>query len=152
MRNKNTAESWLVALIIIAFCMAAIGLSLSFEKMPPILKRGIQPADFPQIVCIVIILLTLYMLWQDPVKAVEPMGSRTLGTLLIMGLFVGLAQVDFFLALGAFAAVLALFWGERNVLNILLVGLVVPIAVFFLFDQVFKIRFPRGLLTNLWYG
>jgi len=142
----------LVALVIIAFCVAAIGLSLSFEKMPPILKRGIQPADFPQIVCVVIILLTLYMLWQDPVKVLEPMGSKTLGTLLLMVLFIALSQVDFFLALGAFAAGLALFWGERNVLNIMLVGLAVPVAVFFLFDQVFKIRFPRGLLTNLWYG
>lgn len=32
------------------------------------------------------------------------------------------------------------------------VGLVMPVAIFFLFDQVFEIRFPRGLLTNLWYG
>jgi len=25
-------------------------------------------------------------------------------------------------------------------------------VVFFLFDLVFRVRFPRGLLTSLWYG
>lgn len=120
--------------------------------MPPILKRGIQPADFPQMVCWTIILLTAYMLWRDPVKVTEPMGSKTLGTLLLMLVFVALTQVDLFLALGIFAALLALYWGERKIGNLLLVGLAVPVGVFFLFDQVFKIRFPRGLLTNIWYG
>ncbi len=103
-------------------------------------------------VCCAIILLTLYMLWRDPVKVTEPMGSKTIGSLLLMLLFVALAQIDLFLALGIFAALLAMYWGERRILSILLVGLAVPVGVFFLFDQVFKIRFPRGLLTNMWYG
>lgn len=152
MRVKNTPESWLVSIIIIAFCLAAIWLSLSFEKMPPILKRGIQPADFPQIVCWTTILLTGYMLWRDPVRVIEPMGNKTMGTLLLMVVFVALVQIDLFIALAIFAALLALYWGERKIKNILLVGLAIPVGVFFLFDQVFKIRFPRGLLTNLWYG
>ena len=33
-----------------------------------------------------------------------------------------------------------------------LVAVVTPATVFFLFDLVLKIRFPRGILTNLWYG
>jgi len=152
LRSKNTPESWFVALIIIGFCIAAIWLSLSFDEMPPILKRGIQPADFPQIVCWTIILLTAYMLWRDPVQVTEPMGSKTLGTLLLMVVFVALSYVDLFLALAVFAALLAVYWGERRIASVLLVGLAVPVGVFFLFDQVFKIRFPRGLLTNMWYG
>lgn len=152
MRIKNTPESWLVALVIVGFSLAAIWLSLSFEKMPPILKRGIQPADFPQIVCCTIILLCAYMVWRDPVRVIEPMGSKTMGTLLLMLLFVALVQIDLFLALAIFACLLALYWGERKIHNLLLVGLAVPIGVFFLFDQIFKIRFPRGLLTNMWYG
>jgi len=152
LRGKNTLESWLVAGVIIAFCVSSIALSLSFEKMPPILKRGIQPADFPQIVCGLIILLTLYMLWRDKVKVLEPMGRKTLGTLALMVLFIALAQIDLFLALAVFSGGLALYWGERGVAQLMLVGIIVPVGVFFLFDQVFKIRFPRGLLTNLWYG
>jgi len=145
-------ESWVVSCAIIAFCLAAIWLSLSFDKMPPILKRGIQPSDFPQMVCVAIILMTLYMFWRDPVTVVEPMGSKTIGSIVLMFLFVLLTQVDLFLALALFAVALSIYWGERRVTRIAIVGLVVPVTVFFLFDQVFKIRFPRGLLTNLWYG
>lgn len=142
----------MVGLTIIAFCLGAIWLSLSFDKMPPILKRGIQPSDFPQMVCITIILMTLYMFWRDPVTIVEPMGSKTIGSIVLMFLFAALTQIDLFLALALFAVGLSIYWGERGVFRLVIVGLIVPVTVFFLFDQVFKIRFPRGLLTNLWYG
>lgn len=150
--ERRTIESWLVALAIVAFCLAAIWLSLSFEKMPPILKRGIQPADFPQQVCVFVILLTAYMVWRDPVTVVEPMGRKTLGTIALMAVFVALCRIDLFIALALFAAVLCVYWGERRPVYIAFVGLVVPIVIFFLFDLVFKIRFPRGVLTNMWYG
>jgi putative tricarboxylic transport membrane protein len=32
------------------------------------------------------------------------------------------------------------------------VSVLSPTLIFLLFDQVFRIRFPRGLLTNIWYG
>lgn len=152
MREKNSPESWLVATVIVGFCLATLWLTLSFEQMPPILKRGIQPSDFPQLVCWTIILLTAYMLWRDPVKVTEPMGSKTLGSIFLMCVFVSLTQIDLFLALGLFALGLCVYWGERRISRMFLVGVVVPLCVFILFDQVFKIRFPRGLLTNLWYG
>lgn len=150
-RNRSV-ESIFVSCLIIVFCLAAIWLSLSFEKMPPILKRGIQPADFPQIVCIGIILLTLFMMWRDPIRITEPFGSKTLGSIVLMALFVALCQVDLFLSLAVFAGSLAFYWGERSVMRLLLVAFLVPIGVFFLFDQIFEIRFPRGVLTSLWYA
>jgi len=150
--KHRSLESVVVSLVIVAFCVGAIWLSLSFEKMPPILKRGIQPADFPQIVCTSIIGLTLFMLWRDPVKVVEPFGSKTLGTLLLMVVFVALVQLDLFIGLSVFASALAFYWGERRISFLALVGFVVPVVVFILFDQVFEIRFPRGLLTDHWYG
>ena len=150
--ERRNPESWLVALVIVAFCVVAIWLSLSFEKMPPILKRGIQPSEFPQLVCVFIILLTGYMIWRDPVTVVEPMGKKTPGTIVLMALFVGLCSIDLFIALGLFAVALSVYWGERRLVLLATVGLVVPVAIFFLFDLVFKIRFPRGVLTNMWYG
>lgn len=151
-RERRTPESWLVALLIVAFCITAIWLSLSFEKMPPILKRGIQPAEFPQLVCFAIIFMTAYMVWRDPVSVAEPMGKKTPGTIALMAIFVALCSIDLFIALGVFASALSLYWGERRPIYIAMVGLLVPVAIFFLFDLVFKIRFPRGLLTNMWYG
>ncbi len=150
--KHRAVESLLVSLLIIAFCAAAIWISLSFEKMPPILKRGIQPADFPQMVCLATIAMTLIMMWRDPIRIMEPFGSKTLGSIVLMAIFAALSHVDLFLALGVFAGLLAAYWGERRAHYLILVAVLVPLLVFFVFDQVFEIRFPRGLLTNLWYG
>lgn len=150
--KQRTLEGLVVSIVIIVFCMTAIWISLSFEKMPPILKRGIQPADFPQMVCVSIIGMTLFMLWRDPIKVIEPFGSKTLGTLILMIGFIAICRIDFFIALALFACSLAFYWGEHRLRFLALVGIVVPLVVFFLFDQVFEIRFPRGVLTNVWYG
>jgi putative tricarboxylic transport membrane protein len=143
---------WLVPLGILIFCVIAIIITTTFERMPPILKRGIQPADFPQIVAGLIFALTLLSLWREPIEVSEKLGPNTWGTLGLMPLFVVLAPVDFFLALGLFAIGLAALWGERRLSLLALVGVLIPAAVFLLFDLIFEIRFPRGILTNLWYG
>ena len=92
------------------------------------------------------------MIWRDPVTVVEPMGKKTPGTIVLMALFVALCSIDLFIALGLFAVALSMYWGERRPVLLATVGLLVPVALFFLFDLVFKIRFPRGVLTNMWYG
>lgn len=155
MDNRQTIErlqKWLVPLGIIAFCTLTIAVTTTFERMPPILKRGIQPSDFPQLVAGLIIALSLLMVWREPVRAAEIVGRTTWGTLALIALFAAAATIDLFLALGLFAAALAFLWGERRPPLIAFVGIGMPLAVFFLFDIVFEIRFPRGLLTSLWYG
>ena len=143
---------WLVPLGILIFCVIVVVITTTFERMPPILKRGIQPADFPQIVTGLIFALTLLSVWREPIVVSEKLGRNTWGTLGLIPLFVVLAPIDFFLALGLFGAGLAALWGERRLPLLALVGIVVPALVFLLFDLVFEIRFPRGILTNLWYG
>lgn len=148
----RSLERRLVPALLVAFCAGAIWLTTHFDRMPPILKRGIQPSDFPQLVCAAIIVCTLVMAWRDPVRAQGAVGSRTWGTLALMGGFVLAAGIDLFLALGLFAGALTVLWGERRIGMIALVGVIVPLGVFILFDQGFEIRFPRGVLTTLWYG
>ncbi len=145
-------ERWFIPALIIAFCMVAFWLTTTFKTMPPILKRGIQPSDFPQLLLGLLILLTLFMVWKDPIRIKERMQGSTLGTIALFAVFAATTAIDFFLALAIFAVAMAAYWGERRPSLLALVGLVVPGAIFFIFDQVFEIRFPRGLLTNLWYG
>jgi hypothetical protein len=151
-KKGGGTERWAVPAGIAAFCGAAIWLSTTFERMPPILKRGIQPSDFPQLVAGLIIALTLLMIWRDPVRIGQTLGRTTWGSLGLMALFAALTTFDFFLALAVFAAALAMLWGERRPLLLAVVGVMVPLGVFLLFDLVFEIRFPRGVLTGLWYG
>ncbi len=150
--NTRHLERWLVPAVIIAFCLAAFWITTGFDRMPPILKRGIQPSDFPQLIAGLIIAMTLLMALVDPVRVADRMAGKTWTSLLLMGVFALVTVVDFFLALSVFAVSLALAWGERRKPVLVLIGLVVPASVFFLFDLVFRIRFPRGLLTGLWYG
>ena len=151
-KTGHRFERWFIPGLIFAFCLAAFWLTTTFKKMPAILKRGIQPSDFPQLLLGLLILLTLVMVWKDPVRVKERLQGSTLGTILLFAVFAALTAIDLFLALGIFAAALAAFWGERRISMLAVVGLVIPAIIFFLFDQVFEIRFPRGLLTNLWYG
>ena len=150
-RSQRIAR-WLVPIALIALAVAAIYISTTFKKMPPILKRGIQPSDFPQLICGLIIFLTLLMAWRDPVKMTERVSHMTLLTVGAIAGFVLLVQIDLILALGAFAVCLSALWGERRPALLALVGVGVPAVIFLLFDLAFRIRFPRGLLTDLWYG
>ncbi len=138
---------------LLAFCAIAFWLSTQFDRVPPILLRGMQPEHFPQLVVILIAALAVCVMVFDPVVEQQRRPARMVW--ISMGLFAVfalLAQVDLFLGLGVFAGALALCWGERRPWALALVAVVGPAFVFFLFDQVFEIRFPRGLLTNLWYG
>ena len=149
---KLNFEHWAVTFTIISFCGAAFWISTTFDRMPPILKRGIQPADFPQLILILMLVLTVTMTWLDPIKVDKRLDSKTVGSLVLLGVFGGLTFIDLFMALGTVAALLAMFWGERRWHVVVGIGLMMPTLIFLLFDQVFEIRFPRGVLTNLWYG
>lgn len=150
--NVHHLERWLVPAVIVAFCAAVWWITTGFERMPPILKRGIQPSDFPQLVAALIVFLTILTTIFDPVRVSARIPARTWASMALMALFVLVSLLDFFLALAVFAVSLALVWGERRPRNLVIVGVIVPVGVFLLFDLVFRIRFPRGLLTNLWYG
>jgi len=137
---------------ILAFCFTAFWLTTQFDRVPPILKRGIQPSDFPQLVIGLIAFLCVVMILSDRSAVPEklpPVVWKTIG--LLIG-FVLVTKVDLFLGLGVFAITLSALWGERRAEVLAALGIGMPLVVFFLFDIVFQIRFPRGLLTSLWYG
>lgn len=137
---------------IIVFCLVAFWLSTQFDRVPPILLRGMQPEDFPQIVLLLIMALSvLVMIFDRPIPH-DPVPLNVWTSLGLFVVFALLAQIDLFLGLGVFAGALTWVWGERRLWAVGVVSLVSPALVFLLFDQVFSIRFPRGLLTNLWYG
>lgn len=149
--NGNLSRR-VVPVVIIGVALAAVYITTSFAEMPPILKRGIQPADFPRIVAVAIILLTCLMWWRDPIEDHEPVAPATWKTIGLMAGFVLLLPLDMFLALGFFGASLMWLWDEKRPQRVVALGIAAPAALFFIFDIVFRIRFPRGLLTNLWYG
>lgn len=150
--GRRAVSRWLVPLVIIAFCALAYYLTTTFDRVPPILKRGMQPADFPQLVILLIAVLAAWLAVSDREPAPAPLPPVVFLTAGLLVVFPLLALIDLFLALGALGLALSVLWGERRLWALAIVAVAVPAAVFFLFDGVFEIRFPRGILTNLWYG
>ena len=60
--------------------------------------------------------------------------------------------VDMFLGLMVVAFAMCLVWGERRWWVAGLVALLTPGLIFITFDALLEVRFPRGILTNLYYG
>ena len=156
---------FIVPLGLIIFCGLTYWQTTQFDRVPPILLRGMQPADFPQMVLLLIVSLSaglLYQAWHNGQQEPTPdagaddltraMSSNVWKTMGLFLIFAAIAPLDLFLGLGVFALCLTALWGERRLWALVLVCLISPLFIFLLFDQVFEIRFPRGILTNLWYG
>ena len=47
---------------------------------------------------------------------------------------------------------MGLLWGEKRIWVSFLTATLTPLFIFLLFDFVLKIRFPRGILMDMYYG
>ena len=150
--NSPNISRWVIPGLIILFCLVAFYFTTQFDRVPEILKRGIQPSDFPQLILLLLIGLACLLPFENTLHNRPAVPPSVFISLALMVVFVLLTHLDFFIALGCFSGMLSFSWGERRLGALLLVTLFFPTFVFFLFDLVFEVRFPRGLLTNLWYG
>jgi hypothetical protein len=68
-------------------------------------------------------------------------------------LFIIIAKtLDFFLAISVLSFLVSYFWGERRIIYLLLVSILFPIIVFVLFETILGLRFPPGIITNIYYN
>ena len=144
-----------ISIIVIISCIL-LYLTFTFEEVPPILNRGIQPATFPKALLILIIVLSLvvYFLsikkpWQID-KNLPNAFYITLASFVIFSV-VGII-LDFFLGISILSILVSYFWGERRIFYLFLVAIIFPIIVFIFFETILGLRFPGGIITNLYYN
>ena len=127
-----------------------------FDTVPPILNRGIQPATFPKGLLILIIFLTLIIyFWslKNPWEKQKKLPNTFFKTLYSFILFVMIAKtLDFFLAISVFSLLVSYFWGEKRIFYLLLVSIIFPVIVFVFFETILGLRFPPGIITNIYYN
>ena len=148
-------DAFKVCFTIIIISIVLLIQTFSFDIVPPILNRGIQPATFPKALLVLIISLTLviyYLSTKRPWKVEKKLPKTFYITLLNFILFVFISKfLDFFLAISILSIFVSYYWGERRILYLLLVSIIFPIIVFIFFETILGLRFPPGIITNLYY-
>ena len=149
-------DSFIVSSVIIFFSSILLFVTFTFDIVPPILNRGIQPATFPKALLIIIILLTsliYYLSIKNPWKKEKKLPNSFYITLFSFILFTIISKtLDFFLGISILSIMVSYFWGEKRLFYLLLVGIIFPIIVFIFFETILGLRFPPGIITNLYYG
>jgi hypothetical protein len=129
--------------------------TFTFDKVPPILNRGIQPATFPKGLLVLIIALTsliYYLSFKKPWKKEKELPKNFFLTLLSFIFFIIISKtLDFFLAISVLSVFVSYNWGEKRFFYLLLVGIIFPFIVFVFFEMILGLRFPPGIITNLYY-
>ena len=130
--------------------------TFTFDIVPPILNRGIQPATFPKVLLILIILMTLiiyYLAIKNPWKIENKLPRSFFLTLISFAVFIIVSKtLDFFLAISVLSIFVSFCWGEKRLFYLLLVGIIFPIIVFIFFETILGLRFPPGIITNIYYS
>ena len=151
------AGHFAVPAVIVAFSVAVIWASLRLELSPPmIVGESMQPRVFPIFLMVVnlgLVGVLVAEIIRRPPKPIPIEPFATWGSILLMPIFYGLAVwLDFFIGIAVVMFAMCLIWGERRIRVAAPLALVTPLSIFLLFDTVLRVRFPRGLLTNWYYG
>ena len=109
-------DEFKVCLVIILTSVALLITTFTFDIVPPILNRGIQPATFPKALLILIIVMSLliyYLAIKNPWKIEKKLPKSFYLTILSFFIFVVISKtLDFFLAISALSIFVSYYWGE----------------------------------------
>ena len=148
-------DEFKVSFVIIFISTVLLISTFSFDIVPPILNRGIQPATFPKGLLVLIISLTLliyYLSIKKPWKIEKKLPKTFFLTLLSFLIFIIVSKtLDFFLAISLLSIFVSYCWGERRIFYLLMVSIIFPIIVFIFFETILGLRFPPGIITNIYY-
>ncbi|MFZ7250937.1 tripartite tricarboxylate transporter TctB family protein [Avibacterium avium] len=138
--------------IIFIFSSIVIYLASQFRELPPILQRGLQPSTFP-IICASLIILLGFILWikenNEKDTSDANFNSTTIKLLLLTPIFLLVLNIDFFLAVILFSLAVNILWVKKlKVVPIILLGIILPIFVYILFELVLGVKFPDGIIMN----
>ena len=86
----------------------------------------------------------------DPISLEKFPTWGSMGLFLIFYLLT--VYTDMFIGIFVVMLLMGLLWGEKRIWLSFLTATLTPLLIFLLFDFVLKIRFPRGILMDLYYG
>ena len=154
------------SVILLVFEIWAYVQTLGFKVVK---KAAVQPATFPQVMCIGMMVFTIILLIQSLIslKKMDPDDPNTqpaasinvlknkgvqagLFVIVLCILYVALFKtLGYVLASAIIAAVIMWLIGKRDVRQILLVSVLVPLAMWLVFYKLLTVNIPMGILEPL---
>lgn len=146
-----------VPLFLTIFSIIVIGISLQLDTSPEmIVGDSMQARSFPIFLMVLMLVLIAILTYQYKANNPDPIKLEKFPTWGSMGLFLIFylltVYTDMFIGIFVVIFLMSILWGERRIWVAFLTATITPGLVFLLFDYVLKIRFPRGILMNLYYG
>ena len=166
-KTQTKAFANLVAsVILLVFEVWAYVQTLGFKVVK---KAAVQPATFPQVMCIGMMVFTVILLVQSLIslKKMDPddlniQPAASINVLKNKGVQAGLFVIvlcilyvmlfktlGYVLASAIIAAVIMWLIGKRDVKQILLVSVLVPLAMWLVFYKLLTVNIPMGILEPL---
>ena len=166
-KTQTKAFANLVAsVILLAFEIWAYVQTLGFKVVK---KAAVQPATFPQVMCVGMMIFTVILLIQSVISLTrmnpddpntQPAASINvfknkgvqagLFVIVLCILYVALFKVlGYVLASAIIAAIIMWLIGKRNVVQILLVSVLVPLLMWLVFYKMLTVNIPMGVLEPL---
>ena len=166
-KTQTKAFANLVAsVILLVFEIWAYVQTLDFKVIK---KAAVQPATFPQVMCIGMMVFTVILLVQSLISLkkmdpddpnIQPAASINvlknkgvqagLFVIVLCILYVALFKtLGYVLASAIIAAVIMWLIGKRDVRQILLVSVLVPLAMWLVFYKLLTVNIPMGILEPL---
>ena len=149
---------YIIPLFLTLFSFAVIYLSLQLDTSPEmIVGDSMQARSFPIFLMVINLLLVGILslqFYKTYPKEVELEKFPTWSSMLLFVIFYIIIFIsgDMFVAIPIVMFLMGLTWGQKKVWVSLTNAIVTPLSIFLLFDYVLQVRFPRGWLTNIYYG
>ena len=138
------------------FSIAIILISLQLDTSPEmIVGDSMQARSFPiflMVINLILISVLFLQFFKNYPEKIELEIFTTWFSMFLFLLFYFLTiTTDMFIGITVCMFLMGYTWGEKRLWVNLCNAVITPGLIFLLFDSVLKIRFPRGLLTNMYY-
>lgn len=148
---------YFIPALIMAFSFVVIWVAFQLDESPAmIVGDSMQPRVFPIFLMCLNLILATFLAIAYRKEAPAPIsleGYQTWGSIALFVVFYFVTvHVDMMVAITVVMFAMCLLWGEKRIHMAAATAIATPVLVFFLFDLVLRVRFPRGLLTNWYYG
>lgn len=140
-----------VGAAVLAFCLAAYLVTLTFKEAPAVIAQNVQPATFPRMVLVVmavlaaVIIVVSFRAPNKPLKKLKPMlwpSAAIMPGFAVAFYFLGILPAMILLCF-----FLPLLWGERRLKLIVPYSILFPAAIYLLFAVVLKVHFEPSPLV-----